>query len=217
MKPLDASSRDEWMDNRVEAYVDGELSGEERETFEEILSEDEHWQTQVRQAERIQGALDDLPTPSAPPELTRSILDQTSRSPQTLPWWKDALQQMIQTWRAIVAARRRPAVDYAVGMAFVAVALVFIVWPLTQPDSPTSPPTQVSSQLDLPVTAPYSESDVERARTKAEWTFGYISRISQPASNAPVDTGSARPISQDPVPNVIPNDSSRVLRFPDAP
>jgi len=201
------------MDNHVEAYVDGELSGEELETFEEILEDDEHWRTQVHQAERIQGALRDLPQPSAPPELTRSILDQTSRTPQGLPWWKETLQQMMQAWRAIVAARRRPTVDYAVGMAFVAVAIVFIVWPLTQTDSPSEPPTQVSSQLEIPVTAPYNEQDVERARTKAEWTFEYISRISQPVSTAPADTPSA----QDPVPNVIPNDSTRVLRFRDTP
>ena len=119
----------------------------------------------------------------------------------------------MQTWRALVAARRRPVVDYAVGMAFVAVAVFFIVWPLTETESPTPAPTQVSSQMQLPVTAPYSESDVERARTKAKWTFGYITRISQqPAASQPFGASpsdrspstAADSLSADPVPDVIP-------------
>jgi anti-sigma factor RsiW len=210
MKPLDASSRDEWMDARVEAYVDGDLSDEDRETFEEILEEEAHWQTQVQQAQRIQEGLRSLPQPSTPPEVTQSILDRTSRSHQPLPWWKDTLQQVIHTWRALVAARRRPAVDYAVGLAFIAVAVVFVVWPLTEPDAPR---TQSSSQLQIPVTAPYSQTDVDRARTKAEWTLDYVSRI----SDAPTETTTARPDPADPVPDVIPNDSSTTVRFPPAP
>jgi hypothetical protein len=213
MKQLEASSRDEWMDARVEAYVDDELSGEERMQFERILEADDYWKTQVQQARRIQGALKDLPQPSAPPELTQSILERTSRAHQPLPWWKDLLQQAMQTWRALIAARRRPVVDYAVGLAFVAVAVFFIVWPLSDPSGSGTPPAQVSSQLQLPVTAPYSESDVQRAETKAKWTFGYISRISRSSGTAsPGPSGSTSDTSMqvDPVPNVIPDDGAGV-------
>ena len=178
MKQLEASSRDEWMDARVEAYVDGDLSGEELTQFERILEEDERWQVQVQQARRIQDALHDLPQPSAPPEVTRSILNQTTRAHRPLPLWKDLLQQAVQTWRALIAARRRPAVDYAVGLAFVAVAVFFIIWPLSNGTSPSNGPAQVSSQLQVPVTAPYSEADIERARAKTKWTFEYITRVS---------------------------------------
>jgi hypothetical protein len=164
------------MDRRVEAYVDGELSEEERERFERILQEDECWASEVRQARRIKGTLRSTPTPSAPPELTQSILDRTSRAHSRLPVWKDALQRMVQTWRALVSARRQPAVDYAVGLALVAVAAFFIVFPLSPDDSAPSP--QVASQLDVPVTAPYSEADLERAASKAKWAFATLSQVS---------------------------------------
>lgn len=179
MKRPETSSYEEWMDQRVEAYVDGDLPEEERDRFEQILADDEYWRVQVRQARRIQDALHDLPTPVSPPSLTQSILSHTSRAHQPLPWWKDALQHLMHTWRALVAARRRPSVDYAVGLALVAVAVFFIVMPLN--DAPS--PTQSASQLNTPLTAPYSPSEVEHAERKVKWTFGYLDDLADSAAH----------------------------------
>lgn len=185
MRRLESPSREEWMDARVEAYVDGDLSRDERQTFESIMDDDPYWRVQVRQAERIQNELHDFPTPSCPPNVTQAIFDRTSRAHQPLPWWKDLLQQLVQTWRALVSARRRPVVDYAIGISLVGVAVFFIVNPI-DPGSPASPPAQTSSTLDMnaPIQAPYSQADVERATARAAWTFQYVSSAGDRASKA---------------------------------
>jgi hypothetical protein len=115
--------------------------------------------------------------------VTQAIFDRTSRAHQPLPWWKDLLQQIVQTWRALVSARRRPVVDYAIGIALVGVAVFFIVNPI-DPGSPASNPAQTSSTLDMnaPIQAPYSQADVERATARAAWTFQYVSTAGDRAS-----------------------------------
>lgn len=185
MRRPESPSRDEWMDARVEAYVDGDLSRDERQTFESIMDDNPHWRVQVRQAERIQNELHDLPTPSCPADVTQAIFERTSRAHQPLPWWKDLLQQFVQTWRALVSARRRPVVDYAVGIALVGVAVFFIVNPI-DPGSSTPNPAQTSSTLDMnaPIQAPYSKADVQRATARAAWTFQYVSTAGDRASKA---------------------------------
>ena len=74
MKQLDASSRDQWMDARVESYVDGDLSGEEQMQFERILEEDDYWKTQIQQARRIQDTIYPRTDVSRPP--TPSVVER---------------------------------------------------------------------------------------------------------------------------------------------
>lgn len=221
MKRPESSSYNEWMDQRVEAFVDGDLPEEERERFEQHLSDDAYWREQVRQARRIQTSLHELTLPSTPSDLTQSILNHTSRAatkgahngaPQPLSWWKDWLQNAVHTWRALVSARQRPVVDYAVGLALVAVGVFFIVVPIN--DAP-SPPSQNASQLNAPVTAPYSAEDVERAETKVKWTFDYLSTLSDDASTS--IEASVRKALLDDSSAVAPDASAPDAPAPDAP
>jgi anti-sigma factor RsiW len=172
------------MDARVEAYVDGDLPDDEKERFEQLMDEDDYWEKQVNQACRIRDSLRTLPEPSAPPKLTKRIFDQTSRAHRALPWWKDVLQSVMHTWRALVAARQRPVVDYAVGLSLVAVAVFFIAMPIGDGTTPDGVTPRVSSQLDMPIAAPYSEAEVQRATVKAKWTLDHVSDVGRTASEA---------------------------------
>lgn len=182
MKRPDASTRQEWMDARVEAYVDGDLPEDEKDQFEQILETDDYWEKQVNQACRIRDSLRTFPEPSTPPELTKRIFEQTSRAHAALPWWKETLQSFMQTWRALVAARQRPVVDYAVGLTLVAVAIFFIAMPINESTTPDGLPSRVSSQLNVPIAAPYSEAEVQHATVKAKWTLHYVSDVGNDAS-----------------------------------
>lgn len=207
MKRPDASSQVEWMDARVEAYVDGDLPDDAEARFEQIMQDNEYWEKQVSQACRIRDSLRSFPEPTAPPELTQRIFEQTSRAHQSLPWWREMLQSVMQTWRAVVAARQQPVVDYAVGLALVAVAVFFIVMPLDNGVSPNGVSPQVSSQLDVPITAPYSEAEVKRAVVKAKWTFNHVSDVGEMTARTlqeelrralllPSDTSAAASVSE---------------------
>jgi anti-sigma factor RsiW len=62
------------MDARVEAYIDDELSPDERARFEARLRADPYWQDQVERARSIRVTLRSQTPPSAPTELTDTIL-----------------------------------------------------------------------------------------------------------------------------------------------
>lgn len=67
--PLDA-----WMDARVEAYIDDDLSPSERARFEARLRADPYWQEQVSRARSIRTTLRSTSAPSPPTDLTDTIL-----------------------------------------------------------------------------------------------------------------------------------------------
>jgi len=181
MKQPKDSSHHDWMDDRVEAYLDGDLSGDDLARFEQTLEDEPYWRTQVQNAARIQESLHDVSLPSAPPELAREVFAQTSRAHQPASWWREALQNAMHTWRALVSARRNPVVDYGIGIALVAVAVFFIVNPM-QSSSPPSRTTSQSTSIEVPPSSDYSASEIARAKAKAKWTFGYLSDFSETSS-----------------------------------
>jgi len=184
MKRPNPPSRDEWMDERVEAYVDGDLRPDELDTFTSILDNAPYWQTQVRRARQVQEGLHEISTQPCPPDVTSSILEHVrhARSQPAMPWWKQMLQEMMQTGRALVAAQRRPVVDYAVGLALVGMAVFFIINPLEDPAN-SEVATSVSSTFSTaPITAPYSDAEVRRATVRAYEALNQFSVAGQQAS-----------------------------------
>lgn len=184
MKRPNPPSRDEWMDERVEAYVDGDLRPDELDTFTSILDDAPYWQTQVRRARQVQEGLHEISTQPCPPDVTSSILEHVrhARSQPAMPWWKQMLQEMMHTWRALVAAQRRPVVDYAVGLALVGIAVFFIINPLEDPAN-SDVATSVSSTFSTaPITAPYSDAEIRRATVRAYEALNQFSLAGQQAS-----------------------------------
>ncbi len=69
-----------WMNDRVEAYVDGDLDAADRALFERVLAQRAHWQRQVAQAERIAATLRAMPQPACPAHVADAVLRHARRT-----------------------------------------------------------------------------------------------------------------------------------------
>ncbi len=78
MPPPNALPSDVWMDARVEAYIDDNLSPDERTRFDARLRADPYWQEQVERAHAIRTTLRSTNVPSPPSDLTDTILRYAS-------------------------------------------------------------------------------------------------------------------------------------------
>lgn len=159
MKYPDSSSLHEWMDARVEAYVDGELPPNEYAVFERILDEHPRWQRQVQQAKRIQRELHDLPPLTCPPQVTQTVLEHARLNGHPAGWktgWRRFLDQLDELTRL----SWEPVAAMATLVLIVVASVMF---------SPT--PTQ-------PESSRYTASEVERAEAQAKWALAYIAHVS---------------------------------------
>lgn len=177
---------DDWMDERVEAYVDGTLPADEAVRFEAALETTPHWKTQVRHATRIRTALHESPTPSCPPECTEAILDQTVRASADATATAghaapDSSADARPSWLDRIAAAFDVLAQPAYGTALAAVLVAALAWLIADPVLPqfasdTAPPTE--SRIE----APYTDEEVAQAHAEAELVLAYISDASQEAS-----------------------------------
>ena len=80
-----------WFDQRVEAYVDGDLDSSERALFEARLQLDDSLRREVDQARLIQGALRDMPSLQCPSDVRKRVLEITGSRPVGFSWgWAGA-------------------------------------------------------------------------------------------------------------------------------
>ena len=160
MKSHNAPST-EWMDARVEAYIDGDLPREERELFEQTLDADDAWAREVQCAQRIQDELHALPVHACPPQVTQAVMERTrGTAPSTwAAWWE--------------RAKRELDIEFHLGWrpALISTALIMLV----------ALSVYVSGPPDAANTLPqtYSAAEIQRAEAQAEWTLAFIARIGQ--------------------------------------
>ena len=178
MNPRNAIPPDDWMDARVEAYVDGTLPPKEHARFEAACADAPRWKRQVEQARRIQTTLQATETPTCPPECTTAILDQTVRAeasaqasteqsePARAPSWLDRLTGALEVLT-------QPAYSTVAAALLVAVLAWLIAMPLTDGE-----PNGTTSTAE----APYSEEEIAQAQAEAEWALSYLSDKSQSAT-----------------------------------
>ncbi|MBT8400080.1 MAG: hypothetical protein KJO98_06365 [Rhodothermia bacterium] len=74
----------DWLDERVEAYVDGELSGADLERFEAGLTESADLRTAVATARRIREVMASVPLPQCPEPAVADVLRLASESRRSL-------------------------------------------------------------------------------------------------------------------------------------
>ena len=80
-----------WFDQRVEAYIDGELDASERSLFVSRLKLDESLRREVEQARLIQGTLRDMPSLQCPSDVRKRVLEMTGSRPRGFAWgWAGA-------------------------------------------------------------------------------------------------------------------------------
>lgn len=168
MRPLDTSSRHEWMNARVEAYVDGDLSASEGATFEQVLAESPHWQAQVRYARRIHEELHTLPHPVCPPQVTDAVLAETRRRAQGTPrvrwktrWWRRLDMEWQAGWKPALAT----------------LTLVLLIVASALLSTSDTPAHLFRQQSTLPHA--YTQTEIQQAETKAKWALAYIAQVSE--------------------------------------
>ena len=152
MRPPENRPQD-WMDARVEAYLDDALPADERVRFEQGLA-DAHWDAELFLARQIRDGLRALPEPVCPPDVTAAVLAQVRREARAS--WLERFhawmqQQFMVLWQPALAMT-------VVLMLVVSAALI---------GRPTPP-------------APaYAEAEVEQALAEIKLALGYVSEASR--------------------------------------
>ena len=75
MNSTDDATEKDWMEDRIEAYLDGDLPEAERARFEALMAL-EPWQREVALAIRVRDTLRSSPQPACPPHVVRSVVWQ---------------------------------------------------------------------------------------------------------------------------------------------
>ena len=141
-----------WIDDRLEAFLDGELPEAERAVLDGALRADPAWQAELALARRIRTDLRALPTPACPPAVTEAVLRHARRrSPAA---W---LERIAEAARRHVAGLWQPSLAMAVLVAVV-VAAAFL-------GRPAPPAPNIAS------------AEVEQALDEVRWTLAYLSEV----------------------------------------
>lgn len=170
MKPHNTTPQHEWMDDRVEAYIDGDLSADERARFERVLDEQPHWQVQVSYARRIRNELHSMPQPTCPPQVTDAVMSQTRQranghATETESWWN-------WVWRELDIEMQT---GWKPALAFATLLLIIVT------SSLLTDPQSTAGLFDQPATVSqqYSASEIQQAESKAKWAIAYIAQVSR--------------------------------------
>jgi anti-sigma factor RsiW len=157
------------MDDRVEAYVDGDLSADERARFEGILDEQPHWQAQVSHAKRIRDALHRMPQPTCPPQVTDAVMSRARRrsngqATTAEHWWN-------WIWRELDIEMQT---GWKPALAFATLLMIIVT------SSLLTDPQSTAGLLDQPtVSQQYSPTEIQRAESQAKWAIAYIAQVGQ--------------------------------------
>ena len=149
MKPPDTFDHD-WMDARVEAYLDDALPDDERARFEQRLDED--WHAELFLARQIRDGLQTLPDLECPPHVTSAVLAQTRREARAS--WIERFHAWMQQQ---VTAFWQPALAMTVVLVLVVSASI-----IGRPNDP--PPT---------------DREVAQALAEVKLALGYLSEASR--------------------------------------
>ena len=143
---------DDWMDARVEAYLDGELPLQERVVFERTLAEDPLWEAEVLLAREVRASLRALPQPACPSFVTDAVLAQVHREARA------SVVEQVQGWiEQHVLTLWRPALAMAV--------LVLLVVAGALVGRPPQPVPQ------------YADVEVQQALDEVRWTLALLSEV----------------------------------------
>lgn len=150
-----------WYDERVEAYVDGELSDEERMLFSQRLAVDPSLRAQVAFAEQVSLSLTAIPQPKAPDSLVAK-LDAISSRP------RPAVANIIPLRRTL-----------GIAASVLAVALAGLLGVSNLSTRATQP-----TDLQASANADYSQPEVDRAMREVKYALAVVSEAGRHAGVA---------------------------------
>ena len=150
-RPNDLHTED-WMDARVEAYLDGDLPAHERTVFERTLAENPVWEAEVLLAREVREALRTLPEPDCPSFVTDAVMARVQREARA-----SAIEQA-QGWiEQHILVLWRPALAMAV--------LVLLVVAGALIGRPPQPAPQ------------YADAEVQQALDEVRWTLALLTEV----------------------------------------
>lgn len=148
----DAYHDAEWVDDHIEAYLDGALPEEDRLRFENALETNEAWQRELAFAVNLRDELRAIPTPEMSPDLTRAIINNTRKAA-----WRAFVDRLKSILLGPTLVPWKPALA-TLSLILVAVALI-----LSNPSTPTDPQA-------------FTDTEIEQALAEVKWTLGYVSQ-----------------------------------------
>lgn len=147
----------EWMDNRIEAYLDGELPPGEEALFEAVMAADPVWRYQVDLADGIQATLHTLPQPECPAYVVDAVYMRT-REANRRRKIQDYVGRLRQAWLDV----RQPAFAMAVLLTIVLGSAVF--------------GSRTESQQE--------SAEVRQALEDARWAMAYLAEVGRNTGTA---------------------------------
>lgn len=156
----------EWMDDRLEAYVDGDLPPDELQAFAAAMQVDPAWQAEVARARRVRAALKHLPQPACPPAVTHAVMvevEQRAQAARRQNWTR-----LIDRLLAATDGLLRPALTMAVLVALVVTAARL-----------GAPSGELTTARQL-----YTQAEVERAAVQVRWALGYLADVGETTGEA---------------------------------
>lgn len=153
------SDNSKWIDERIEAYLDGELSAEEQSKFERLMEEEQTWQQEMSWAVTIRDELRAVPTPAPPPHLDKAIMKEVRKDAWS-GFRKRLFSGLGSGFLGDSASIWRPAL--ATLMLLVMATVVVVV--LSRPNIPEPTPEAIS------------QAEVAKALEEAKWALGYVSK-----------------------------------------
>lgn len=141
-----------WTQERIEAYIDGDLPGEEAARLDEHLQGCTVCSTELALASELRQTLNTLPQQSCPDRVSDAVMDQVHADLRA------------ERWRRVrdgLAGWLHPAWRPAMATAVLAVLLVAALF-LSRPEQPASR---------------FSAEEVAAAEVEAKWALAYIGEI----------------------------------------
>ncbi len=152
-RPNPPSDRQEWIDQKLEAYLDGELAPEELYEIEHLLESDDRWHEELQLALAIRDELRALSPPPCPEPLRQAIVGRARH---------EFLQHLVQRFEDFLLGGWLSHWKPVLATLLVLIAATFLLTRHFPTD--TMPPE------------PLSQAEVDQALSEVKWTLGYVSK-----------------------------------------
>lgn len=189
-----------WVNDRLEAYVDGDLPAEERRRIEELAGSDEATARRLRLALDVKAGLRSIWTPACPPEVTAAVLAEARESgtkasrvsaDRASVQHASSAERVAQRRRAGAAARDRGAAQRAgtrrLWTNVVGPSLAFALFALLVTASALigrhSTPAVVDGAAEI-AAAEMTAAEVDQALQDVRWTLAFVSKVGRRTGQA---------------------------------
>lgn len=145
-----------WLDDRLEAYVDGDLPEHERCRIERLLAGSDEASEQLALAQGVSAHLSALSAPPCPPEITRSVLAQARAESRA-----NLVERLVGRFESAWETFLRPSLAAAL------LVLLVVAGALVGPSRGPAPATEAAA----------SPAEVEQALHDAKWALAFVTQI----------------------------------------